>query len=97
MAKTHALSFRLEPELKQRLEKAAKADRRSLSSLVEKILADWVQDQGDTIPIRKTSAEPSGGSDVTEDFSATPKRARSPRTQKTAPISKETQLPALRE
>jgi predicted transcriptional regulator len=43
MAKTHALSFRVEPELKSGLERAAQADRRSLSSLIEKILAEWVE------------------------------------------------------
>lgn len=40
MMKTPSLGIRVNPELKASLEKAAIADHRSLSSLVEKILAD---------------------------------------------------------
>ncbi len=43
MAKTHPIGFRVEPELKVALEAAAKADHRSLSSLIEKILTEWVE------------------------------------------------------
>lgn len=46
MAKTQPLGFRVEPELKEALEKAAKEDRRSVSSLVEIILTDWVKEKG---------------------------------------------------
>lgn len=46
MAKTNPIGFRVEPELKDALEKAAKEDRRSLSSLVEIILIDWLRDKG---------------------------------------------------
>lgn len=46
MAKTHPLGFRVEPEIKQALEAAAKADRRSVSSLVENILSDWLKEHG---------------------------------------------------
>jgi hypothetical protein len=52
---------------------------------------------GDKIPIRGSKPEPSGGSNVDEKSAPTSKPARSPRTQKTAPISKEAQLRALRE
>jgi predicted HicB family RNase H-like nuclease len=33
---------RIEPELRDELEAAAEADRRSLSQLVRNVLADWV-------------------------------------------------------
>jgi len=46
MAKTHPIGFRVEPELKVALEKAAQDDRRSLSSLVEIILSDWLREKG---------------------------------------------------
>lgn len=40
------LGFRVDPELKAALEKAAAEDSRSLSSLVKKILTDWARDRG---------------------------------------------------
>lgn len=46
MAKTHPLGFRVEPELKAALEEAAKQDRRSVSSLIEIILTDWLREKG---------------------------------------------------
>lgn len=46
MARTHALSFRIDPDLKSALEEAAKADRRSISSLVIIILTDWLRERG---------------------------------------------------
>lgn len=46
MAKTHPLGFRVEPEVKEALEKAAKADHRSVSSLIEKILVEWLKANG---------------------------------------------------
>jgi hypothetical protein len=46
MAKTHPLGFRVEPEVKDALEKAAKADMRSVSSLIEKILSEWLRANG---------------------------------------------------
>jgi hypothetical protein len=46
MPKTHPLGFRVEPEVKAALEKAAKADMRSVSSLIEKILVEWLRKQG---------------------------------------------------
>jgi len=42
MAKTHALGFRIDPELKAALEQAAKDDGRSVSSFVERILRGWL-------------------------------------------------------
>lgn len=46
MVKTNPLGFRVEPEVKEALERAAKADRRSVSSMVEKILVEWLQANG---------------------------------------------------
>lgn len=46
MAKTPSLGVRVQPETKEALEKAAKADVRSVSSLIEKILTDWLKDKG---------------------------------------------------
>jgi hypothetical protein len=42
MAKTAALAFRIQENMKAALEKAATADSRSVSSLVEKILREWL-------------------------------------------------------
>jgi hypothetical protein len=52
---------------------------------------------GDKIPIRKTSAAPSGGDDMAEKSSVASQPTRRPRIPKTAPLSKEAQLRALRE
>ncbi|NBC32486.1 MAG: ribbon-helix-helix protein, CopG family [Alphaproteobacteria bacterium] len=41
--RTAALSIRIDPELKKELERLAEADRRSVASLVEKVLADFVE------------------------------------------------------
>lgn len=46
MAKTNPLGFRVEAEVKEALEKAAKDDRRSVSSLVEKVLVEWLEKKG---------------------------------------------------
>ena len=40
--KSHPLSFRLPEATKKALEKAAQADHRSVSSLIEKLLTDWL-------------------------------------------------------
>jgi hypothetical protein len=37
------LGFRVDPELKAALEKAANDDSRSVSSLVQKILTEWLK------------------------------------------------------
>ena len=46
MAKTSAISARVAEDTKQALEKAARDDRRSVASLVELILTDWLTDKG---------------------------------------------------
>lgn len=46
MAKTSPLAFRVEPAIKLALETAAKQDMRSTSSLIEKILIEWLRDHG---------------------------------------------------
>ena len=40
------ISFRIEPAIKAALEDAARSDRRSVSSLIEKILADYLTEKG---------------------------------------------------
>lgn len=45
MAKDERIAVRLDTETKAALAKAAEADRRSLSSMVEKIIADWLRDR----------------------------------------------------
>jgi hypothetical protein len=46
MAKTHPIGFRVQPEIKAALDRAASDDRRSLSSKIEIILTDWCQAHG---------------------------------------------------
>lgn len=46
MAKESPIAFRVDAEVKEALNKAAKDDRRSLSSLVDVILTDWLKDKG---------------------------------------------------
>ncbi len=46
MPKTHPLGFRIEQDIKQALTTAAKDDHRSVSSLVELIIAKWLRDHG---------------------------------------------------
>lgn len=46
MAKTTPLGVRLEPEIREALTRAAREDGRSLSSLIAKILSDWLRAKG---------------------------------------------------
>ena len=46
MAKTAALSLRIEPALKQALEKVAAAERRPLANYVEIVLSDHIKALG---------------------------------------------------
>jgi predicted HicB family RNase H-like nuclease len=46
MNKTSAISVRVSDDIKQAAEAAAASDRRSLASLVEKILAEWLTEHG---------------------------------------------------
>jgi single-stranded DNA-specific DHH superfamily exonuclease len=43
MAKTEVYSWRLTPQLKSDLEKAARAERKSLSELLEQIAREWLE------------------------------------------------------
>jgi hypothetical protein len=43
MAKTERIAVRLDAATKAELTKAAEEDKRSLSSMVEKIIADWLK------------------------------------------------------
>jgi hypothetical protein len=40
------VSFRIQPEVKAAAEQAAADDHRSLSSLIEKVLADYLKERG---------------------------------------------------
>jgi hypothetical protein len=46
MVKTPSLGIRLKPEVKIALQQAAEADMRSVSSLAEKILTEWLREKG---------------------------------------------------
>jgi hypothetical protein len=46
MVKTNSLGVRVDPDVKAALERAAKADDRSISNLVERILREWVTKNG---------------------------------------------------
>lgn len=46
MVKTPSLGVRVQPETKAALETAAKDDMRSVSSLIEKILTEWLRAKG---------------------------------------------------
>ena len=48
MPKTTPIGVRLSPETKDALARAAKIDVRSMASLVEKILLDWLKEHGHT-------------------------------------------------
>lgn len=45
MSKTPSLGVRVEPDVKQALLRAASDDMRSMSSLIEKILIEWLRDK----------------------------------------------------
>lgn len=46
MAKDKALGLRIEEKLKDAMERAAKDDHRSLASLIEKVMSDWLKEKG---------------------------------------------------
>jgi hypothetical protein len=46
MSRDTQLGIRLPAEVKLALAKAAKADARSMSSMVEKVMTDWLREQG---------------------------------------------------
>jgi hypothetical protein len=46
VVKTPSLGIRLQPEVKAALQEAAKADTRSVSSMVEKVLTEWLREKG---------------------------------------------------
>src|SRR5690606_37372445 len=56
MSKTHPLGFRIEREIKEALVKAAKDDHRSVSSLVEMVLAKWLREKGYLVDPRDRAA-----------------------------------------
>jgi hypothetical protein len=44
--KTATLNLRISPQLKAVAEKAAADDHRSLTSLIEKLLSEWLRERG---------------------------------------------------
>jgi len=46
MAKTANIAMRIDPDIKEALEKAAKMDRRSVSSYIERLIADDLRKKG---------------------------------------------------
>jgi predicted transcriptional regulator len=46
MPRTASLGIRVEPDLKERLERAAKADRRTVAALIEKVMEEWLAANG---------------------------------------------------
>jgi hypothetical protein len=46
MGKSPSLGVRVQPDTKVALEKAAKDDLRSVSSLIEKVLVEWLREKG---------------------------------------------------
>ena len=97
MAKTHPLGFRVEPEVKAALERAAKADRRSVSSLIEKILYDWLREHSHLSDAQSIGGNTGADQDAVAGTSKpSPPRKSVPRA-KTAAMSKEAQIRALRE
>ena len=46
MTRTAAIGIRVEPEIKAAVEKAAAADRRTVASLIEKILVEYLEQNG---------------------------------------------------
>jgi hypothetical protein len=52
-AKTAQVNLRLQPSLKAAAERAAADDHRSLTSLIEKLLADYLKNHGYLKPAKK--------------------------------------------
>jgi predicted transcriptional regulator len=63
MAKATPISIRLEQETRDGLERAAREDKRTLNSMVEKALSDWLAEKGylgetsKAVPARRRKAE----------------------------------------
>ena len=53
MARLNPLGVRLEPDTKAAIEKAAADDRRSISSMIDKILVEWLRAKGYLKPAKK--------------------------------------------
>ncbi len=46
MARTASIGIRVEPDLKEAAERAAKDDHRTVASLIEKVLTEWLEAKG---------------------------------------------------
>src|SRR5687768_2037371 len=96
--KTERITTMMTPSEVQALDDWAFANRiRSRGEAIRRLIEAGLK-AGEKIPIRKTSAEPSGGSDPEPGSGGKPApRARKAPGPKAAPLSKEAQLRALRE
>ena len=66
MAKDPALGIRLEPDERDALERAAKADDRPLSAMGRKILVEWLRTNGWMPERRQVPREPGRGRQPSE-------------------------------
>lgn len=57
MNKSAALGFRINERMKAMLVKAAQDDSRSVSSMVDKIIAEWLRENGYMKPIKKPGSK----------------------------------------
>jgi hypothetical protein len=61
MSKTEVYSWRLDPDLKQRLEDAARAEKTSVGGLLDRIARDWLRrgaaDENDAVLQQQLHAE----------------------------------------
>lgn len=46
MARTASIGIRVEPSLKKAMQRAAEDDRRTVASLIEKVMSEWLLDKG---------------------------------------------------
>jgi predicted transcriptional regulator len=53
MVKAYALSVRIDDDVKAGLDRAAAVDRRTVASLVNKILADWVAENAPPVAVAR--------------------------------------------
>lgn len=46
MVRTASIGIRVEPELKEAIEKAAQDDRRTVAAMIEKVMVEWLREKG---------------------------------------------------
>ena len=53
MVRNAAIGIRVEPEIKEAIERAASADRRTVASMIEKVMVEWLTANGYLKPAAK--------------------------------------------